>query len=551
MNIQQATEQIQGAISAYLAKDEHGLPCIPHHMQRPIIMFGPPGVGKTAIVSQVARKAGINFVSYSITHHTRQSALGLPFIVQEDFAGHHYSISEYTMSEIIASVYRAQEKTGIHQGILFLDEINCVSETLAPAMLQFLQYKKFGTHELPEGWIIVTAGNPPEYNRSAREFDPAMMDRLKRIDIEPDLQVWQEYAASHGVHPAITTFLESKPGSFYNVQANARGTSLVTARGWEDLSRMLQAYERVGLQANETLMRQYLQDDATAVEFSAYYQLFRKYQDDYKVADILDGANTSVPTARVQAARFDERLALVGLIADALQQRVHAVVELEQALFLVRGNLLELKVQLSKGAGEGVGEGQGAGEGAGASTQAALTPVQLLLEAARAVKEAPCANTLPNGAALVGDIDVIKAEQVRCLEELAHAVGENSASGAAGATSAENIVAGEKAAESDSTPTPFDLAKGAYNKRVKELRAKVAATGSSLDNAFLFIDGALGESSQESLILTTKLSLDPLTVRFVGQYGSEQYMKHNKSLLLSDRNLDLLSEIQALEGLDE
>ena len=573
MNIQQATEQIQGAISAYLAKDEHGLPCIPHHMQRPIIMFGPPGVGKTAIVSQVARQAGINFVSYSITHHTRQSALGLPFIVQEDFAGHHYSISEYTMSEIIASVYRAQEKTGIHQGILFLDEINCVSETLAPAMLQFLQYKKFGTHELPEGWIIVTAGNPPEYNRSAREFDPAMMDRLKRIDIEPDLQVWEEYAASHGVHPAITTFLESKPGSFYNVQANARGTSLVTARGWEDLSRMLQAYERVGLQANETLVRQYLQDDATAVEFSAYYQLFRKYQDDYKVADILDGANTSVPTTRVQAARFDERLALVGLIADALQQRVHAAVELEQALFLVRGNLLELKEQLSKGAGEGSGEGQGAGEGAGAgagaaagagagvaagagagvaagadegegadaSAQATLTPAQLLLEKAHAVKEAPCVNTLPNGAALVGEVDVIKAEQVRCLEELAHAVSENSASSAPL----------EEITKNDSALTPFDLAKGAYNKRVKELRAKVAATGSSLDNAFLFIDGALGESSQESLILTTKLSLDPLTVRFVGQYGSEQYMKHNKSLLLSDRNVDLLSEIQALESLDE
>ena len=549
MNIQQATEQIQGAISAYLAKDEHGLPCIPHHMQRPIIMFGPPGVGKTAIVSQVARQAGINFVSYSITHHTRQSALGLPFIVQEDFAGHHYSISEYTMSEIIASVYRAQEKTGIHQGILFLDEINCVSETLAPAMLQFLQYKKFGTHELPEGWIIVTAGNPPEYNRSAREFDPAMMDRLKRIDIEPDLQVWQEYAASHGVHPAITTFLESKPGSFYNVQANARGTSLVTARGWEDLSRMLQAYERVGLQANETLVRQYLQDDATAVEFSSYYQLFRKYQDDYKVADILDGANTSVPTTRVQAARFDERLALVGLIADALQQRVHAVVELEQALFLVRGNLLELKEQLSKGAGEGAGvaagagsgAAAGAGEGADASAQAALTPAHLLLEKAHAVKEAPCVNTLPNGAALVGEVDVIKAEQVRCLEELAHAVSENSASSAPL----------EETTKNDSALTPFDLAKGAYNKRVKELRAKVAATGSSLDNAFLFIDGALGESSQESLILTTKLSLDPLTVRFVGQYGSEQYMKHNKSLLLSDRNVDLLSEIQALESLDE
>ena len=64
------------------------------------------------------------------------------------------------MSEIIASVYNRIENDGAKEGILFLDEINCVSETLAPSMLQFLQYKIFGTHRVPDGWIVVTAGNP-------------------------------------------------------------------------------------------------------------------------------------------------------------------------------------------------------------------------------------------------------------------------------------------------------------------------------------------------------------------------------------------------------
>lgn len=533
MNIQQATEQIRGAISAYLAKDDHGLPCIPFHMQRPIIMFGPPGVGKTAIVSQIAREANINFVSYSITHHTRQSALGLPFIAEEEFDGHQYNISEYTMSEIIASVYRAQEETGVHQGILFLDEINCVSETLAPAMLQFLQYKTFGMHELPEGWIIVTAGNPPEYNRAAREFDPAMMDRLKRIDIEPDLEVWQEYAAAHGVHPAVTTFLESKPGCFYKVQASARGMSLVTARGWEDLSRMLQTYERIGLQADETLMHQYLQDDATAMEFAAYYELFRKYQDDYKVSDILDGRDASVPRSRVKAARFDERLALVGILTDTLQRRIHDAIELEQALFLVRSNLLDAKDAL------GVAD--------------AAAGARILRDAAQAAKDAPEVSVGASDAPFAGDAAVVKAEQVRCLEALANVVagsrsmedGESEAD--AGETgkpdSATASVTGNK-----EMSTPFEIAKTAYNARVKEQRALAERGTRSIDNAFSFLDDALGESSQESLVLTTKLSLDPLTIRFVGQYGSDQYMKHNKSLLLTDRGLDLLSEIQSLEG---
>ena len=70
------------------------------------------------------------------------------------------------MSEIIASVYEKIEETGVKEGILFIDEINCVSETLAPAMLQFLQCKTFGNQKVPEGWIIVAAGNPPEYNKS-------------------------------------------------------------------------------------------------------------------------------------------------------------------------------------------------------------------------------------------------------------------------------------------------------------------------------------------------------------------------------------------------
>lgn len=98
------------------------------------------------------------------------------------------------MSEIIASVYEKMEKTGLKEGILFIDEINCVSETLAPMMLQFLQGKTFGNQKVPEGWVIVTAGNPPEYNKSVREFDVVTLDRIKRIDVQPDFEVWKEYA---------------------------------------------------------------------------------------------------------------------------------------------------------------------------------------------------------------------------------------------------------------------------------------------------------------------------------------------------------------------
>ena len=132
MNIKQAKQEISDALRAYLTRDGLGNYLIPPIRQRPILLMGPPGIGKTQIMAQIAAESGVGLVSYTITHHTRQSAMGLPFISKRVYDGAEYSVTEYTMSEILASVHDLMEKTGIREGILFLDEINCVSETLAP-----------------------------------------------------------------------------------------------------------------------------------------------------------------------------------------------------------------------------------------------------------------------------------------------------------------------------------------------------------------------------------------------------------------------------------
>ena len=80
MNIKEAKEEIERTIKAYLAKDESGVYRIPVEKQRPVFLVGAPGIGKTAIMGEIAGDLGINLVSYTITHHTRQSAIGLPFI---------------------------------------------------------------------------------------------------------------------------------------------------------------------------------------------------------------------------------------------------------------------------------------------------------------------------------------------------------------------------------------------------------------------------------------------------------------------------------------
>ena len=119
MNIKEAKEVIIHTVQAYLDKDETGEYTIPPERQRPILLMGPPGIGKTAIMEQVAQECGIGLVSYTITHHTRQSAIGLPYISKKKYGDREYSVTEYTMSEIIASVYDQIEASGVKEGILF------------------------------------------------------------------------------------------------------------------------------------------------------------------------------------------------------------------------------------------------------------------------------------------------------------------------------------------------------------------------------------------------------------------------------------------------
>ena len=314
MNIQEAKEEIKKTVRAYTARTAAGTFRIPVPRQRPVLLIGPPGIGKTAIMEQIAGECGVGLVSYTMTHHTRQSAIGLPVLTERQFAGKEYTVTSYTMSEIIASVYGQIEKTGCTDGILFLDEINCVSETLMPAMLQFLQYKTFGSHALPEGWVIVAAGNPPAYNRSVREFDTVTLDRVRYMKVEPDFPIWKHYAVERGLHPAVLSFLELRPERFYVMEPGEKG--FVTGRAWEDLSEILLTMEELELGVEEALFGQYLQDEDTATEFTFYYRLYEKWKKELKPEQILTGA-ADVPT-NLPSLPFDERLCIVWLLLQRI-----------------------------------------------------------------------------------------------------------------------------------------------------------------------------------------------------------------------------------------
>ena len=347
MNIKEAKTEIINTIRAYNKKDDQGCYTFPLVRQRPILLMGPPGIGKTAIMEQAAAECGVGLVAYTITHHTRQSAIGLPHIESKVYQGKEVSVTEYTLSEIIASVYQCMEETGKKEGILFIDEINCVSETLAPTMLQFLQNKTFGSHKVPRGWVIVAAGNPPQYNKSVREFDIVTLDRVRKIDVEADCDVWMEYACRQEVHEAVLSYLRIKKENFYTVENTVDGKFFVTARGWEDLSEILKSYEEFQIPVTESLVSQYLQKEETARDFAAYYQLYRKYGTDYGISEMLEG-RLSDEEYREKAAMagkggFEERFTVVNLLLGALHTEFTGFAKKEENLTAIHEALGYLK----------------------------------------------------------------------------------------------------------------------------------------------------------------------------------------------------------------
>ncbi|MDO4442932.1 MAG: MoxR family ATPase [Slackia sp.] len=486
MNIRQAKEEVARAVEVYLAKDENGAYLIPVERQRPLFLLGAPGVGKTAIMEQVAREMGIGLVSYSMTHHTRQSALGLPYIAERSFDGRTFSVSEYTMSEIIASVYESMEETGRREGILFLDEINCVSETLTPAILQFLQYKVFGRHAVPQGWVVVTAGNPSEYNRSTHDFDVATWDRLKRIDVEPDYEAWKAYALATRVHPAIIAYLDAETSDFYHIETTLDGKEFVTARGWDDLSRVMRVYEARGIPVTERLIAQYVQDARTAKRFAAYYDLFNKYRSDYQVESILAGEAPAGITERARTAPFDERVALVGLLSSALAGEMHDA--------MLRDRATEFVFDAVKAIVRACDEGEA---------------------------DASDVRSACGKATLDCDERVREGRRNRLL---------SSDEGSALATASRFL----RACADEPFALDIEQVKGRFSAYAETLDGMVAASSARLDNAYAFFDEAFG-AGKESLLFTTDLSADAAVVAFIGRYGSESYRAHTKELMLEER----------------
>ena len=499
MNIKQAKEEIKHTVQAYLSKDAFGEYKIPAVRQRPVLLIGPPGIGKTQIMEQIARECEIGLVAYTITHHTRQSAVGLPFIKEEQYDGKTYSVTEYTMSEIIASVYRKIEEGGRKEGILFIDEINCVSETLAPTMLQFLQCKTFGNQAVPEGWIIVAAGNPPEYNKSVRDFDMVTLDRVRCMNIEADLGVWKEYAREKRLNSAILSYLELRPKNFYRVEADVDGLHFVTARGWEDLSNLMDVYEELGIPVDEEIIHEFLRHEDVAEDVSAYFDLYKKYQDDYGIAEILEGKVKPSVYARIDQAAFDERLSVVNLLLDGVSNVFYQIQREREITDAWYDFLKEYRQKLKN------------------SLQAKGIFETILAEKTASDEQNEKQQFVSKA----------QSDRARSLNEKLKEC-------------AKKIVA-EETINIEETAL-FALAKEPFDAQCEKLQSLENQGIETLEHAFTFMEQAFSDG-QEMVVFVTELTITPEIAVFLSEHRIERYETYKNQLLIGTKRAEILSEI--------
>ena len=504
MNIKQAKQEIENTLKAYLARDGLGNYLIPAVRQRPVLLMGPPGIGKTQIMEQIASETGVGLVAYTITHHTRQSAVGLPFIEKRTYGGEEVSVTEYTMSEILASVYQMMEKTGIQEGILFLDEINCVSETLAPMMLQFLQCKTFGNQRLPEGWLIVAAGNPSEYNKSVRDFDVVTLDRVKRIDVSEDFSAWKEYACRRGLHGAVVSYLDIKKDNFYRIETSADGLQFATARGWEDLSELIFAYEKLGLRVDREVVGQYIQLPRIAKDFANYLELYYKYQRTYHVEDILSGTWQAITVSELRAAPFDEKLSVMSLVLSRLAESAAAVRRQDALTAALHAALTEFKGKIPQ-------------------AEPAAVLGQLVWQRQEAMKRAKEAGQLTKE-----DRD-LRQRELNALEDYRQRLLREGLSAPAEA---------------------MDAVRAWFGGEVERRGTLASETGGRFDNAFRFLEQTFGQG-QELVIFVTEVTAGYDTSWFVEQVGCDAYFRHNRELLFDNTRHRIREEIAAAKAAEK
>lgn len=243
--------------------------------KQPVMLHGSPGVGKSQIVKQVAKKLGLELIDLRLSQLDSADLRGIPLVTGT-------AASKSRKTDWATPKFLPTEG----KGILFLDEINSAAQATQAAAYQLVLDRKLGDYELPEGWVVVAAGNRMQDRAIVNQMSSALKNRFSHIDFEVHFEDWIDWAFGANIDDTIIAFLRFRK-NFLNESESHSGTTkeekqrlqnlkdakaFATPRSWEFFDRILKQEpdeELLPMLAAGTV------GDAASVEYMAFKTLYK------------------------------------------------------------------------------------------------------------------------------------------------------------------------------------------------------------------------------------------------------------------------------------
>ncbi len=254
----------------------------------PIFLWGPPGIGKSSIVRQIAEELGIGFVDLRLSLLDPSDLRGLPKFDEEEV--------KWLPPAFLP-------KNG--EGILFLDEINLAPHTVQAAAYQLILDRRVGEYVLPEGWRIIAAGNRLEDRAFVYEMPAPLANRFVHFEVETNLEDWKKWAYENDICKEVIAFLNFRPELLFKFDPKSKEKAFPTPRSWEFVSKLL----KMGIKDMESIAGAV--GKGAAVEFVSFLAAIEEMPD---VKEVLTGKDIIPERADVMHALIS---ALIHFVKNA------------------------------------------------------------------------------------------------------------------------------------------------------------------------------------------------------------------------------------------
>jgi len=192
----------------------------------PAFVWGPPGIGKSSIVKQIAADHDYDFIDLRLSLLDPTDLKGIPFFDSE-------------RKEAVWATPDFLPKEPHSRGILFLDEINTAAPSVQAAAYQLVLDRKVGDYELPEGWSIIAAGNRENDRGVTFRMPPPLANRFVHLEMAVDFEDWKSWAYANSIDASVIGYLNFDKSKLFDFDPVKNERSFPTPRSWEYVHRIL------------------------------------------------------------------------------------------------------------------------------------------------------------------------------------------------------------------------------------------------------------------------------------------------------------------------